>query len=282
MLLWIISDLHLNANPGLTLPKVPRGADAIIVAGDLDRSIAAGIARLEQAATSDPVLAEVPIVYVPGNHEFEGADIAWTTAAGRVAAAKSPLDVRVLSRSTTIIGQAGRSVQVIGATLWADFALAGDRSTAMRTAARRIWDYRSIRSSCGRPIDPSDIVDQHLRDREYIAAALASPAGTPQIVVTHHLPSARSIAPRFSGWPTNPSYASHLDDLIAAGAPALWVHGHTHASLDYRIQGTRVVCNAHGYLKDGKRENLDFNGEFMIALDQHPHQGASVGKTEPV
>jgi Icc-related predicted phosphoesterase len=29
--------------------------------------------------------------------------------------------------------------------------------------------------------------------------------------------------------------------------PALWLHGHTHGSCDYKLGDTRVVCNPMGY-----------------------------------
>ncbi len=36
-------------------------------------------------------------------------------------------------------------------------------------------------------------------------------------------------------------------ELIERHQPALWVHGHTHTSFDYRIGASRIVCNPHGY-----------------------------------
>jgi hypothetical protein len=44
-----------------------------------------------------------------------------------------------------------------------------------------------------------------------------------------------------------PCFASDLDHLVRAPV-ALWVHGHTHESLDYTVNGTRVFCNPRGYL----------------------------------
>jgi hypothetical protein len=43
------------------------------------------------------------------------------------------------------------------------------------------------------------------------------------------------------------AYASHLDELVAASGAGLWCHGHTHASCDYVIGTTRVLCNPRGY-----------------------------------
>lgn len=43
------------------------------------------------------------------------------------------------------------------------------------------------------------------------------------------------------------AYASNLDDMVAGSGAALWVHGHTHHCVDYRLGGTRVVSYQRGY-----------------------------------
>jgi hypothetical protein len=52
------------------------------------------------------------------------------------------------------------------------------------------------------------------------------------------------------------------------GRAALWVHGHTHSSFDYLLNGTRVVCNPRGYplRRQGGFENPDFNASFAVDL----------------
>ena len=50
----------------------------------------------------------------------------------------------------------------------------------------------------------------------------------------------------------------------------LWVHGHTHDSFDYTINGTRVVCNPRGYVIDGVNENARFDPDLVIAIDERP------------
>lgn len=66
------------------------------------------------------------------------------------------------------------------------------------------------------------------------------------VVVTHHLPHRRSINPMFDHHPLNPAFASHMPDLVCAPVD-LWIHGHTHCSVDYTTDGTRVLCNPRGY-----------------------------------
>jgi Icc-related predicted phosphoesterase len=115
-------------------------------------------------------------------------------------------------------------------------------------ARERMNDYRQIarqRNPWQRFV-PETACRMHQRSRLFIASALkADPIKT--VVVTYHLPHARSIPSRFQGDLLNAAYASDLSEVIEAGRPALWVHGHTHESCDYRVGDTRIVCNPRGY-----------------------------------
>ncbi len=62
-------------------------------------------------------------------------------------------------------------------------------------------------------------------------------------VVTHHAPSARSVAPRFASDLLTPAFASNLEHLMDGQCAVLWIRGHTHDPFDYEINGTRVICN---------------------------------------
>jgi hypothetical protein len=50
----------------------------------------------------------------------------------------------------------------------------------------------------------------------------------------------------------------------------LWVHGHTHDSFDYTLNGTRVVCNPRGYAKGGVNENPLFDPNLMVEVHGDP------------
>ena len=98
------------------------------------------------------------------------------------------------------------------------------------------------------------------------------------VVVTHHAPSRRSIAPQFAGDSLNAAFASDLtglmglprvppvvtDEIPAPVTPALWVHGHMHNSSDYLERGTRIVCNPRGYFP--YEPNPDFDPKLIIEV----------------
>jgi Icc-related predicted phosphoesterase len=100
---------------------------------------------------------------------------------------------------------------------------------------------------------PETAYRMHQQSRLFIETALKIDPVKTAVVVTHHLPHAKSIPARFQGDLLNAAYASDLSDVIKSGRPALWVHGHTHDSCDYVIGDTRIVCNPRGYDDENSR-----------------------------
>jgi Icc-related predicted phosphoesterase len=83
------------------------------------------------------------------------------------------------------------------------------------------------------------------------------------VVVTHYLPTNGSVAPQYRGNPLNPFFLCDVEGLIRIKEPALWCHGHTHASFDYQVGETRVVCNPLGY---GSENWRDFDPTKIIQV----------------
>jgi hypothetical protein len=100
----------------------------------------------------------------------------------------------------------------------------------------------------------------------WLKGKLAEPCGAPTVVITHHAPARHSIHPRFADSLLSACFVSDAQALVAASGARLWIHGHTHDSFDYRLDGTRVVCNPRGYAKDGANENPLFDAGFMIEI----------------
>jgi predicted phosphodiesterase len=236
MRIRILSDLHLEF--GLAeLPEV--AADVVVLAGDVDKGVrGVGWAR-EQ-------FAGVPVVYVVGNHEYYGHAVPQLTEKLRREAEAT--NVHLLEdRAVTLDG-----VTFLGCALWTDFDLHGNRHLAEIEANVRMTDYRAVRVSPQyRRLRPADTASLHHASRRWLERELAAPAEARRVVVTHHAPSARSLAPGTAHMPVSAAYASHLDALVEASGAALWVHGHTHHPVDYRIGATRVLSNPRGYAEEG-------------------------------
>jgi hypothetical protein len=108
-------------------------------------------------------------------------------------------------------------------------------------------DYRRIRVSPQyRRLRPADTAIFHHRSLLWLRQFIGQ-CTTPTVVLTHHAPSARSLATRDAEDPVSAADASHLDDVVIALGATLWVHGHTHHNVDYTIGRTRVVSNPRGY-----------------------------------
>jgi hypothetical protein len=45
----------------------------------------------------------------------------------------------------------------------------------------------------------------------------------------------------------NPAFAADRSGLVREPVKP-WIHGHTHESMDYQLNGTRVLRNPRGYL----------------------------------
>lgn len=257
MRIWVLSDLHLDVGSRpLVLSRAPE-ADVAVVAGDVRAGLAGAVEWV--ARTIRP---HMPTVMVAGNHEHYGSVLEEEIAAGAKAAAREGVEL-LEDRTVEVAG-----LRFSGCTLWTDYALDGDRDLAMAAAARGLNDHRMIlsaRSADGlRRFTPEAAQQRHASSRLFLTQTLlrTHSNASRQVVVTHHAPHRRSIEPRFEGSPLNAAFASDLEDLIAAAQPALWVHGHTHASLDYRVRATRVVCNPKGY----GSENPAFDPSLVIEV----------------
>jgi predicted phosphodiesterase len=234
MKIRVLSDLHLEFQRW-SPPKAE--ADVIVLAGDID----VGVYGVEWARRSFP---SSPLVYVPGNHEFYGGHV--EDLMEDLCAEGRRFGVDVLDGRELLIG----GVRFLGAILWTDFALHGADPTsidrAMTDAYDGMNDFRLIRCGERRMFRPADARAIHLTQVEWLRAKLAEEFAGSTVVVTHHLPHRRSIHPKYQGADLNPSFASDLSDLMGP-AVSLWIHGHTHESFDYFVDGTRVVCNPRGY-----------------------------------
>ena len=113
MRIQTLSDLHLEF-PGNAIPPLAPDAEVIICAGDLapvhTRRIG-DIARRWAGADR--------IIYVPGNHEYYGAEI--DVARRELARQCLEHGVILLDPGAVTVGH----VRFIGATLWTDFLLEG-------------------------------------------------------------------------------------------------------------------------------------------------------------
>ncbi len=233
--LHVLSDVHLEFGD-FEVPEID--ADAIVIAGDLHVGTR-GIGWIEQH------LPEIPVIYVLGNHEYYGEAMPKLLDNVRDAADEADADIRVLSCDCTQVGE----VWFVGATLWTDFELLGDRTIGMLAAQDSMSDYRKIRVAPEyRRLRPLDTCAVHHRERKWIVDQLIKLEEHRVVVVTHHAPTLVSVSPHLRSDTVSAAYASSLEVLVGNSGARLWVHGHTHVALDHQVGETRLLSNPRGYV----------------------------------
>lgn len=227
-----LSDLHHEHFGGRReLPEVE--ADVVVLAGDIHE-------HLQGLHWAREAFPDTPLVYVCGNHEFYHSDLPELTQAMRNLA--RALDIHFLDNDAAIID----GVRFLGATLWTDFHLYGEDGLAQTLErARRLMPDFSCIDYFTQPYTPELSQQLFQASRDWLAARLAESFAGPTVVVSHHAPSARSIPPQYVGDSLSPAFASDLEALVAQCD--LWIHGHVHDAVDYRIGRARVVANPGGY-----------------------------------
>lgn len=255
MKLWTISDLHLEfGQPFLHQP--PAEADVLVCTGDL---LTRGIVRsIEWLAANVP--SSMPVVFTAGNHEYYGASVQESIRDARMLRDRYP-NIHFLENENLAIGD----VRFVGATLWTDFRLnGGDPELAMTSAQSGMNDYKKIKYSKlpYTKFRPIHAYRKHQESRVFLKSALAEASAGKTVVVTHHAPSPRSIPAEFEGNPLSACYASDMEDFIIDGQPSLWVHGHVHQKIDYRIGNCRIVANPRGY----PGEQTAFDPQLVIEV----------------
>jgi len=247
MKLHVLSDLHIEFHD-FAPPETD--ADVVVLAGD----IGIGADGVAWAAERFP---DRPVLYVPGNHEYYDHDIGFTADLK----AGAPDNVRVLECDRVVID----GTRLLGCTLWTDFLFYGEADAwlARQRAKESMLDFESIRNGRQR-FTPEHSVLLHERSRAWLEQELADGFDGPTVVITHHLPAARSVSERYYNDPLNPGFVSRLEELIDAHRPALWIHGHTHVPCDYELSGTRVVCNPRGYPREAGES--DFRPDLVVSI----------------
>jgi 3',5'-cyclic AMP phosphodiesterase CpdA len=276
----VLSDLHLENDQPDLIPHAD--ADLVVLAGDIHNH-AEGLRWA--AETFD---GAVPVVYVPGNHEYYDGEFGALEAAMHDAAA-SVDNVHFLNNAT-LVDPHGQW-RVLGTTLWTDFDLYGadeaSRAASIAAAERVMLDYRgliqvtwaagnganaaattgALQDNTPRNLTPADTLALHRHARAWLEAELAKPFAGKTIVVTHHAPHRLSLAERYANDPVSAGFVNHLPSLVREPV-RLWIHGHTHTAFDYVENGARVVCNPRGYLDRRTRalENAAFAWTKVVEI----------------
>lgn len=276
MRIQLFSDLHLERDPTFQ-PLIHPGTDVVVLAGDIgsyqERSRLPdddfGLARFSPRRGA----TEARVLYVPGNHEFDGLE--YDQAYERLRRVCDVLGIEWLDRETVVAG----GVRFVGSTLWADFdAVAGQEADLAKQLQARGKAYRAANYYLsknttfrgGEPVLAEGQRAMSLACQAWLREALCTPFDGPTVAVTHYAPSLRSADPRYGVTPGTAGFCNTMDDLIPYAD--VWMHGHLHCANDYLVEGERggrrrtcrVVANPLGYANKG--EQAAFRPDLIIEV----------------
>jgi predicted phosphodiesterase len=284
----LLSDLHLEVHPHFVPTPAP-DADLLVLAGDIGsyqngsllQDADFGLARFS------PLHGwPVPVIFVPGNHEYDTQDFDLAHARLRETCARLGivfLEREVITAAALFKHALGRNtalgsmppVRFIGTTLWTDFdalnppaaapgapltPLLKTRDKAFRAA--NFYLRKALTTRLGQPLLAEQVREQALICQTWLRAALAAPFTGQTVVITHFAPSLRSADPRYGLTPGTAGFCNALDELLPQAN--LWLHGHLHCPSDYVSQGCRVVANPLGYAR--KSEQTLFMPQLCLDL----------------
>jgi Icc-related predicted phosphoesterase len=218
----VASDLHFefHKDEGESFVASMPEADVLVCAGDL-----ANAALIEKGLRL--LCDKFPeVVYVAGNHEFYGSSI------GVVRRRLEHLDRGIGNlhyldnKVVEIDGQ-----RFAGTTMWFR------EKPNIGRLHRHLNDFHHIADATHK------VYEENVKALEFLEAE----ADNKTIVVTHHMPSDFCVDKMYEGSPINCFFVCDMDELICEKQPPVWIHGHTHCSVDTTLDQTRLLCNPFGY-----------------------------------
>lgn len=302
MKIQLLSDLHLETHPHWQATPAP-GADVLVLAGDIG-SYQPG----HQMPDADFGLRQfsplhgwpTPVVFVPGNHEYDTLD--FDVAHARLRETCERLGMVWLERASFVTpwtDQQGRPLRFVGTTLWSDYDALGDVHTKPAKAPRA--PRKGAQAAFVAPAAASlatDPLTHRLRQREkafraanfyltkmasqrhgrlfdaeamralaldcqhWLRSTLDQPFDGRTVVVTHFAPTLHSADPRYGLSPGTAGFCNGLDELLPLAD--LWLHGHLHCPTDVQVGRCRIVANPLGYAD--KQEQRAFVPQQLIRI----------------
>lgn len=238
----LLSDLHFECYPDRGLKFVrsldPTGVDVLVLAGD----IIPVAHKYHQEERLKELCGKFPwVIYAPGNHEYYGSNAKEADEAlWRLGTYSKNLFV-MNSGHVTIDGQ-----RFIGGTMWFPDPKSNDFKDC-------IGDFLYIRE-----FEPW-VYEKNESFHELMKAELCDT----DVVISHHLPSEKSVKPQYAGSNLNRFFLDDTESGIVRRQPKFWLHGHTHESCDYFIGKTHVLCNPRAY--PGERQD-HFNSKLVFEV----------------
>jgi len=242
MKIAVMSDLHFEFHKDWGFSFISSldstNVDVLVLAGDI------GASPVMDTALDELCKKYPQVIFVPGNHDH------WSYSPKEVEKqirqiCKRNSNLHWIEQSTVTIDD----IRFIGATLWfpqpSPLMNKFSYPDFQRIQGFEPWVYGQNTASI-------KFLDKELQCED--------------VFVSHFYPFRKSVHPMYEGEPINCFfYAGHeVESVLRDKRPRLVIHGHTHSSFDYKLDGMRVVCNPFGYVRQG--ENHEFIERKIITI----------------
>ncbi len=262
------------------MPTPAPGTDLLVLAGDVGSYQANSQLRDDDFGLTrfSPKHGwPTPVLYIPGNHEYDLLEFDATHARLRQTCERLGLiwlEREVLTLSQ-IMGKPAENIRFVGTTLWSDFdafgPANGDSPTALqeqlkaREKAFRAANFylkKAGTTRFGELFLAAQMRDQSLVCINWLRDALATAFDGKTVAITHFAPSLKSADPRYGNTPGTAGFCNNLDEMFLLAD--LWLHGHLHCPSDYLAGNCRVVANPMGYVR--KNEQAAFKPGLVLEI----------------
>lgn len=280
MKLHVINDIHNDVCPyDLNIQYFSEQVDAIVLSGDYSNTIH----HLEKVIIECQKY-KLPLIYIPGNHEFYNYCIQTVKETINAFAKKysyfKPLqlvDIDGAADIRTYVDHTNK-VAFIGDTLWTDYDLFSSmqKSKEICRIGMKEMEFISKYHAClffnttiSTLITPEYL--QLLCNNSCNAIRKLSymykSNGYKVVVLSHHAPHMNSIRADYRSNAISPAFGSNLlDKKISTSNIDMWCHGHVHQFYDYVVNNTRVICNPRGYISENYIEETYFNPMLIVEV----------------
>jgi len=234
MKIQILSDLHLERGLPSWLQrwKPQEGTEVLILAGDITN------------AKNPDVVGEmfgelkIPVLYILGNHEYYGGD--WYDTKAMFKSKYSPLtgNINLLDDDFAMVN----GVRFIGSTYWSDI-----KPSEEGEALSFIADFRGLIAGCTMNLQRQ----RHRHAQDYLKLCMKDSREKgidKNVIITHFPPSWQAREERFKASGLGSYFYNDDEALVELLEPNLWIYGHTHGNLNFKVGEIPVVCNQQGYL----------------------------------
>lgn len=126
-------------------------------------------------------------------------------------------------------------------------------------------DFRQIKFD-GKLLQVEEFNRMHEICMDFIQKSVEESTASHIVVVTHHLPTFKVVAPQHKNSVLNSAFASEYGSWIAHSRIDAWIYGHSHSNIDTKIGSTRVICNQMGYVFANEHLVNGFNPEKYVEI----------------